>query len=382
MRGGVVSGAEASAPVVAGRLSECDLLRATSIIGVVLIHATSPFLADMVANGGAGSKRFAFLLAINQAARFSVPAFFLLAGFFTVLAGSRAFAAPGGARTYLLNRLGRLLLPYLTWSVAFLVLPRWLHHELDPADLLTRFALGWTFTGGYFLIVLAQLSLLAPAAVRFAARRPAAARLTCLLLAAGSGGLQALAAHGNGRAALYLRDHFSALLSLFPVWAAFFLAGVLLALDRDRLMPVLRRHRLSLLALGALALAASFEDCRRAVAAGASLGIAASFLKPASIAFAGAACAGLLALGGAPGRVLGRTGDALRGLASGSYAIYLTHGGLILAVAGIALPAWQAILSTPAGPFLLAIPAIALPLALHRLASRRLPGWARFALFG
>lgn len=377
-----MSGADASAPVVAGRLSECDLLRAAAIVGVVLIHATSPSLADMVAAGAASSRRFAFLLAVNQATRFSVPAFFLLAGFFTVLAGGRKFAAPGGAQSYLTHRLGRLLVPYLTWSVVFLVLPRWLHHELEPADLMTRFALGWTFSGGYFLIVLAQLSLLAPATVRFAERSPGAARLTCLLLAAGSGSLQAAAAHGDGRTALFLRDHFSALLSLFPVWAAFFLAGVLLALDRERLMPILRRRRIALLAVGAVALAASFEECRRAAADGASLGIAASFLKPTSMLFAGAACAGLLASGPALAHGLGRAGDALRGLASGSYAIYLTHGGLILAAAGIAAPAWQAILATPAGPFILTIPAIALPLALHRLAVRRLPGWARFALFG
>lgn len=388
MRGQDGSGAAMAAPVAAGRLFEYDLLRAAAITGVVLIHATSPLLADRAAAGDTGSARFAFLALINQAARFSVPAFFLLSGFFTALARLPARESAGGARAYLARRLGRLLIPYLTWSAVFLLVPRLLHRAFDPADLAVRFALGWTFTGGYFLIALAQLTLLAPALVRLAERRPGLAWSLCLLLAAGGSALHAVAAYGPGGWSRAARDAFSAILSFGPVWAPFFLAGVMLGLFRFRLTPILRRHRAAWLALGALFLASSLVEFRAALAAGATLGVAASFLKPTSVLFAFAACAALLSWGGdrdgaaAGARGAPRAGGAVRAVATGSYAIYLLHGGLILAALGLALPAWQGLLRSPLGPLALAAPGLLLPLAIFRIVDRRFPGWARYALFG
>jgi peptidoglycan/LPS O-acetylase OafA/YrhL len=65
------------------RLPGLDRLRAAAILGVVAIHATSPLLASLRDGSPAATSRSWFLVALNQAGRFSVPAFFILAGFLT-----------------------------------------------------------------------------------------------------------------------------------------------------------------------------------------------------------------------------------------------------------------------------------------------------------
>ncbi|HEU4403475.1 MAG TPA: hypothetical protein VFT43_15360, partial [Candidatus Polarisedimenticolia bacterium] len=109
-----------------------------------------------------------------------------------------------------------------------------------------------------------------------------------------------------------------------------------------------------------------------------SLGFAASFLKPTSTAFALAVCAWVLA-GHAGGD---RSSGPWRLLVDGSYAVYLVHGGVILAMAGWGAPGWQNLLGTPAGPLLLGLAGTAIPLAAWCAASRWLPAPARRALFG
>src|SRR5580765_4138128 len=94
-----------------------DRLRALSIVGVVCIHATSPIL-----NARAGDPThdglFWGLAALNQAARFSVPAFFFLAGLLASIASRRDPAGGRGGAVSIGARLRRLLVPYVTWSVA------------------------------------------------------------------------------------------------------------------------------------------------------------------------------------------------------------------------------------------------------------------------
>src|SRR5262245_32289022 len=103
-----------------------DRLRAISIVGVVCIHATSPLInsraGDPVHDG-----LFWSLVALNQAARFSVPAFFFLAGLLAARTGSI------GAR------LRRLLLPYVTWSIILWAIPELLRGAVRPAAMGVEF---------------------------------------------------------------------------------------------------------------------------------------------------------------------------------------------------------------------------------------------------
>lgn len=197
------------------------------------------------------------------------------------------------------------------------------------------------------------------------------------------------AAYGGGPWSRHLRDGFPVSLTLCAAWAPFFIAGLWAGGARRRLLPWMGRHRMALVVLAAAFYGASLWEFRRVHDLTASLGLAASFLKPTSVLFAFAACA--VCLGTREAGLVTRPGPAAdpapvapawRALAKGSYAIYLLHGGVVLALCGIASPWWQGLLKTPAGPLLLGACGIVLPLACFRLAERRAPAWARFALFG
>jgi fucose 4-O-acetylase-like acetyltransferase len=283
------------------------------------------------------------------------------------------------------RRLGRILVPYFTWSVLLCVLPKLLHGEATAADLGTRFLLGWTFPGGYFLLALAQLTILAPLLLGIVRRsgRSALILFSASLLAAET--LFGAAAYGGGAWSRHLREGFSVSLTLCAAWAPFFIAGLWAGGVRRRLFPWMGRHRMALVFLAAAFYGASLWELRRVYALTDSLGLAASFLKPTSVLFAFAACA--VCLGARTGGLVTRSGaaplaPAWRALAKGSYAIYLVHGAVVLVLCGIASPWWQGLLATPAGPLLLGAFGIALPLAFFRLAERGAPAWARFAMFG
>src|SRR5260221_4699988 len=159
------------------RLERFDLLRAAAILGVVAIHVTSPLLAALLEGGPPSGERaaaFWWLAAVNQLGRFSVPAFFMMAGFFTSFEAGDRFATRQKIGRYVRQRLARVLAPYLTWSLIFFVLPRWAHHDAPFGELTRALLLGTTFTGGYYLIALAQFSVIGPFLARIAAARRAA----------------------------------------------------------------------------------------------------------------------------------------------------------------------------------------------------------------
>ena len=376
------------------RIAALERLRAAAILGVVAIHATSPLLASLPDGPSAHTSRFWMLAALNQAARFSVPGFFLLAGFLTAV---RAEQVPGGGpgREYLRRRLARLLVPYVTWSVALFALPMLAHREMDAADLSSRFLLGWTFTGAYFLLALAQLTLLAPVLVRIVRKGRRAVLILWSLLFAGTGIFYGAAAYGRGVSALHLREAFSASLSLFFVWGSFFVAGLWAGRERALLLPWLGERRMLWAGLGAALYVASLWEFRLVFEATRSLGLAASFLKPTSALFALAACAFLLGTprsGRAQRAARAAEGGAAVGgeaavpwwitIASGSFPIYLLHGSVVLSLVGIASPRWQAVVTSPVGPLLLVALGVSLPLLFYWTAGRFAPRWARFAMFG
>jgi len=287
------------------------------------------------------------------------------------------------------RRLGRILLPYLTWSVLLCALPSLLHGEATTADLGTRFLLGWTFTGGYFLLALAQLTILAPLLLRVVRRSGRAAVLLFSALLFTMETMFAAAAYGVGPWSRYVREGFSSCLTLGPAWAPFFIAGLWAGGARGWLVPWMGRHRVGLVSVAAALYGASLWEFLRVHERTASLGLAASFLKPTSVLFAFAACAVCLGTrearpvtGLVPVAEPAPLAPAFRALAGGSYAIYLLHGCVVLALFGIASPWWQGLLGTPAGPLLLGACGIVLPLAFFRIADRRAPAWARFAMFG
>jgi peptidoglycan/LPS O-acetylase OafA/YrhL len=356
--------------------SGIDGLRALAIVGVVCIHATSP-LINAAAGDPVQDGRFWSLVALNQAARFSVPAFFFLAGLLATAAARRD--STGSPNAHAIGaRLRRLLLPYLAWSVILWIVPSLLRHGALPGDMAARLLLGWTFTGGYFLIALAQLALVTPWLCRWAAAQPrqvgsAAAGLLAAIVCA-----SLIAAHGGDSGwPIIIRRGFSAALSTGLVWAPFYMAGVLGGLDPARLRDLLVRRAGWLVGVAALALPLSVLEFRLVLEETGMAGLAATFLKPSSIAFA-LAISGL-ALVVPAGPLASRL---VRWLAPASFAIYLVHGGVMQAVTrllpdprGSMFDAWLDVIAT-------ALAGLTVPLVVHRIAARRLPPRLNLLLFG
>ncbi len=140
--------------------------------------------------------------------------------------------------------------------------------------------------------------------------------------------------------------------------------------------------------IAAIAYTSSLLEFDGVLAASGSLGLAASFLKPSSIVFALAVCAACLA-----GVSLDRSSSGgeigsssvtrpIMILATGAYAIYLIHGGIIRFLLGIDAEPWHSLLRGAAGPALLALGSLTLALIGHRAALRFLPRRALSLLFG
>lgn len=353
-----------------------DRVRALAIVGVVCIHATSP-LINAAAGDPVHDGRFWSLVALNQAARFSVPAFFFLAGLLATALARRDATGRIMETRAIGARLRRLLLPYLAWSAILWIVPSLLGRRALPGETAARLLLGQTFTGGYFLIALAQLAVVTPWLCRLAAARPrlvggAAAGLLAAIL-----GAWLIAAHGGDSGwPIIIRGGFSAVLSTGIVWAPFYMAGVLGGLDTARLRDLIVRRAGWLVALAAAALPLSVLEFRLVLEATGMTGLAASFLKPASIAVAIAITGLALVVPAGP-----FASRLVAWVAPSSYAIYLVHGGVIQAVTRL-LPDPVSIPGAWLGVVVTVLAGLAAPILLHRIASRRLPGSINLLLFG
>jgi fucose 4-O-acetylase-like acetyltransferase len=123
------------------RDARSDYLKALAIIGVVAIHAGFPY-ADVF--------------------RFGVPIFIAIWAFHYESGLSRR--KPGQLRDYIKKRFLRLLIPYIFWSMLYVLLFRapstWLTTPIHT--ILGGWFGGYGWSGQYFFILLFQLTLLFP----------------------------------------------------------------------------------------------------------------------------------------------------------------------------------------------------------------------------
>jgi len=150
------------------------ILRGLAILGVLFNHANWHALSQLPPGDPRG---YPFII-FDQVGKFAIPAFMLIAGYFT------AYAAGGGKRdlprSVVRARLLNLLWPWLIWA-AILALGQALQGQpLSPAAYLRTL-----FIHYYFIPLLMTYYLLAPWIVRLARRAPrrllSAAALTQLL---------------------------------------------------------------------------------------------------------------------------------------------------------------------------------------------------------
>lgn len=238
------------------RRGDVDWVRTVSVLGVIFLHASSGFVSR--------PSCFALLsvtpaLLCNQAARFSVPVFFLLSGLGLGLSRREA-GLPG----FWLRRMRRSILPYVLWSAFYFL-------QSSHFRLSTLLAHGGLrafgrllLTGGaashlWFLPVLLQLYLLYPALKWCMRACPLATLVLSFLMSL------------YCTLVIYVPLPFPPwwrvrLWRLFPVWLFYFTLGMGLTVERlERAAAFARKHAAVLCLLALAAALAYTADASRSV---------------------------------------------------------------------------------------------------------------------
>jgi surface polysaccharide O-acyltransferase-like enzyme len=206
-------------------LPELDLLRATALLAVVFIHA-----ASWVAGGDAPVQQGPYAAAIALA-RFSVPAFVLASG----LALRHAYGRPDDARAFLRRRALRTLAPWLAWVPVYAAVDM-VYGKVapNPHDIAVWLAYGPGHL--YFLVLVAQLSLLFPILPSGRARLAAlAAAALAMQLALGVARTYGPLPTGPLTWPVTYLPQLEA-----PFWIGWFLLGCALAADYERFRALSR----------------------------------------------------------------------------------------------------------------------------------------------
>jgi len=203
------------------RVEALDFARVISMLSVIMIHVTAPYIewnSDVTLCG----MNLAFFL--NQACRFSVPLFVLLSGASLGLKGGAVSAA-----AFWKKRLLKIGVPYLVWFFLYELdrhsfSLRLLAEEAaaSPAAALERLLTGQAAPHLYFIIIVLQLYLLYPLLAAAIRRSPAKALLTALLLTYAA---QCLFDFGREGVQLLSSGLAAYLWLLFPTWLFYFVLG-------------------------------------------------------------------------------------------------------------------------------------------------------------
>ncbi|MDH5833357.1 acyltransferase family protein [Luteimonas kalidii] len=370
--GAMQADAQASAresAVQGARLHELDAMRSVLMLLGVVLHASNPYGLEgrwLVADPG----RSATLEALSDAIHlFRMPAFFLVAGYFSMLLLGRQ--ATG---SFLRERMRRLLLPTLAVLLSLNLVQVWMLAPPAPAGGFVQGALLPALLRGDWLGHLWFLVDLALYCLVLAALRPWVAtpirgrglawlaRPQALALAIGTAALVPLATMAAAHALPILARELGGLVNPEELLdhAPFFAMGILLqrdpALLRRFTMPGAGTWWCGGIAWGlVLALPTPAGPAATAVAV-----VAHALLAWCAVRLL---FAGFTRWAGGPSRTFGYLSDA-------SYSIYLFHHVWVVVVAGMLLPApWP-----PLGKFtVVLVAASVLSLAMHHVLVRPHP---------
>jgi len=159
---------------------QIPLLRGLSILAVVCNHAAGwGFIAmfwwtnlyrqvDAVPNyDQLGSLPYYGLVAIQQLALFSVPAFLFISGFFIAYAARGGSGSPSLSWKFVRTQIARLLWPYLLWSVVIFIADGLQGTRYSPLEYVKRLVVGEATSAYFFVPLLCQLYLLSPTIARW-----------------------------------------------------------------------------------------------------------------------------------------------------------------------------------------------------------------------
>ncbi len=324
--------------------------------------------------GNYQSLAFWSLVAVNQVSRFCVPAFFILVGFFTTYGKPNSFSTRTDINSNIKNRLTRILPPYLTWSLILYVLPLMFNGSLKPGALVLDLLMGSTFTGGYFIVVLAQLTIIGPWLVYYTRRIARLPYLVIILSLVISQLIFIVGAYGNSYLSYLIRVGFVYFSASFLPWISFFTLGLLYGSNFDSWTLKLR-SKTTFLALSAIPLLLlSIFEFTAILYKNGSPGMAASYFKPSSMLFALLLCGIVATIKHGSSRLI----PVWKFISDGSFPIYLLHG-IILQYLLNANYFKQFLL---AGQILLILAGTIVPLLVYYFSIRYAPDQVQLILFG
>ncbi len=150
-------------------ISSVHFMRGLCMLGVIAIHVGSVAIVNPTPNLG-------LIALLEILSRFSVPAFFFLSAF--GLFCSQPLAAPFSYGTYLRRRLRTVFVPYIAWSLFYMLYSSVLSHNasiFQPANLIKTLWYGLAMYHIYFLVILLWFYLFMPVwrpFLRFLSRAP------------------------------------------------------------------------------------------------------------------------------------------------------------------------------------------------------------------
>lgn len=132
---------------------EIHFLRAFACIGVILVHVSASYYSQQ--------EQFTwFTYMFNQLGRFGTPTFALISGF---LLFQQVRHKGFNSQKFIQSRFTKIVVPFLVWSVFYLLLSAVLWNSFPKTDeLIKGFVLGDTFYHLYFMVIVIQFYLLFP----------------------------------------------------------------------------------------------------------------------------------------------------------------------------------------------------------------------------
>jgi membrane-bound acyltransferase YfiQ involved in biofilm formation len=212
------------------RFRAISLLELSLCALVVFIHVAS----DAIENGAEGNAFTVAILYLQQLMSFAMPGFVFASALKTTLARTRRGNGIRGYARFLGVRVRRVCVPYVLWVAVyycFFVYARYFSFSLR--DLVGYILRGDLVAHFYFVLVIMQFYLLAPA-IEAAAEKSATATL-----------LSSLALTIVG--AFLIKRH-----TLFPAYLLYWTLGVCAALNYERVCAFLTRRRTAILCGGAV----------------------------------------------------------------------------------------------------------------------------------
>lgn len=302
------------------RLGSLDILRALAAVAVVIIHTTAGPMAALPRD----SESFLAASLINQWSRFSIPAFILISGL--VLAYGYGPAKAFHTGTYLWKRLKAIAVPYLTWSIGYMLFRAYVERSWTGLIAKTGAALlqGSAMYQLYFIVLIIQFYLL------FLLVRPLLGKRWFPWVVLGALLLQLFLmadtwlgwVHPTGSVLTWAytwRDR------LFPWWLGYFALGAWIGTNPE----LLERFRRWLWPLTGAAVALlgwmMVEYVSKVKDPAVSIGFAATGFRPSAYLYSIVACGAILGWGGRLVMGEGRLRRTLDSLGRHSFGIYLIH---------------------------------------------------------